>query len=216
MSVYLIWAEGTNFFKIGYSKNVRSRLSDFRVACPHELHIAATVETDTPERLEAEFHTKWAKYKIKGEWFDIPLTKWPDLLSSYGYHSVLIKRLIENQCKATKEILGFYASFSQSMREMDALSVRREMTTERSTKLFESGFEEASGETRKVWRQYQSLQRVTLNMQRALAGFLNQSTEEELQGAVADTDQALLALMEHNKRYHDSDTCFPSPPLTDT
>lgn len=63
--VYFI---GTRLFvKIGYTTNVWRRLSDLDAMSPFRLRVLLLARGDFYE--EREFHTRFAKQSIRGEWF---------------------------------------------------------------------------------------------------------------------------------------------------
>ena len=66
--IYLIKAEDTNLYKIGYTAGkVEDRLSGMQTGCPHKLSIVKTVKGDT--RQEKWLHEKFINNKKRGEWF---------------------------------------------------------------------------------------------------------------------------------------------------
>lgn len=66
--VYFIRAEGTNFVKIGFTKNsVENRIAELQVGCPHRLVLIKVIDGDSS--FEKELHKKFRALKIRGEWF---------------------------------------------------------------------------------------------------------------------------------------------------
>lgn len=67
--VYIIAAEGTQFFKIGYSENPQFRLAELQTGCPHFLKIIG----QWPGSMEAEsqIHIRLESCRGIGEWFSI-------------------------------------------------------------------------------------------------------------------------------------------------
>jgi hypothetical protein len=65
--VYLI-SDGT-FSKIGFAKNLASRLAALQNATPYELQLVASVETCEPRALEAFLHGLFARKHHRNEWF---------------------------------------------------------------------------------------------------------------------------------------------------
>lgn len=69
--VYLIHCKGTIFYKIGISKNdPENRLSSLQSGCPFELEMIHLGHCDYYGLLESELHSRYSKYKVRGEWFE--------------------------------------------------------------------------------------------------------------------------------------------------
>lgn len=66
--VYLLQSP-TGAYKIGRTKNPKSRLKTFEVKLPFEVEFTALIQTRDMYQLEIDLHTKYASKKIKGEWF---------------------------------------------------------------------------------------------------------------------------------------------------
>ena len=66
--IYFIQNTETKHIKIGYSDNVRNRLSDLQISSPHELTILTICEGGI--ELEKELHNKFNDYYVRGEWFN--------------------------------------------------------------------------------------------------------------------------------------------------
>lgn len=65
--IYFIQNKETKHIKIGYSKDVRKRLSEIQTTSPHELTILTTCEGGI--EMEKELHHKFSNSYIRGEWF---------------------------------------------------------------------------------------------------------------------------------------------------
>ena len=66
--IYLIKAEETNLYKIGYTAGkAKDRLNGMQTGCPHKLSIIKTVKGDI--RQEKWIHDFFSKNKERGEWF---------------------------------------------------------------------------------------------------------------------------------------------------
>lgn len=66
--VYLLQSPSTAF-KIGRSRNPKDRLKTFGVKLPFEVEFIALIKTPDMYRLENILHQRFAKKRIKGEWF---------------------------------------------------------------------------------------------------------------------------------------------------
>lgn len=74
--VYLIGpAEGP--YKIGHATSVRTRLGSLQCGNWQELfiHHTVTIQANLAPVVEAELHDKFAADRIRGEWFDVDLTR---------------------------------------------------------------------------------------------------------------------------------------------
>lgn len=67
---YLVWARGSNFYKIGVATDPSRRLAELAVGCPFSLEFLAVI----PSRItsERELHERFAAYRERGEWFKFP------------------------------------------------------------------------------------------------------------------------------------------------
>ena len=80
--VYAIQS-GDEFFKIGYTYELRTRIQELQVGNPYELLIVYTFMTFTPEYHEKIIHSTLDSYRCNGEWFKISKSK---LLSILKVH----------------------------------------------------------------------------------------------------------------------------------
>lgn len=67
--VYLIHDRTANSYKIGLSKNPKSRLSSMQTGTTNELVLLHTIETTDMEALERELHQRFTAKALRGEWF---------------------------------------------------------------------------------------------------------------------------------------------------
>lgn len=67
--IYVIWAEGTDLVKIGYTGgDPWDRLAKLQTGCPHRLVLFKRAERGTRES-EKRWHEKYAAQRVHGEWF---------------------------------------------------------------------------------------------------------------------------------------------------
>lgn len=66
-NVYFIQAKNNGLIKIGFTSNLKSRLSDLSSMSPVPLELLAF--TDGDYNLERELHTTFSNYRSHGEWF---------------------------------------------------------------------------------------------------------------------------------------------------
>ena len=69
MSVYFITARDIGICKIGVARDVEARRSSLQTASPVELVLEATLPGS--RELEQRLHKRFAKHRVKGEWFTI-------------------------------------------------------------------------------------------------------------------------------------------------
>jgi T5orf172 domain len=70
--VYFVQAETLGFVKIGYAKDVKSRLSGMQVDNPDRLTLRGTIRIGgrhKAERAERELQKKFESFRVRGEWF---------------------------------------------------------------------------------------------------------------------------------------------------
>jgi len=68
--VYFIRCEGTNYFKIGRSKNITSRMRDLQIGCPQALSIHSSIKcASEADSVTAEhwFHQRLASSHVRGQ-----------------------------------------------------------------------------------------------------------------------------------------------------
>ena len=65
--VYFILARDVGYVKIGFSTNIKRRLSDLQVGSPYAFILLAVAEGDQVR--EKELHERFQKYRLSGEWF---------------------------------------------------------------------------------------------------------------------------------------------------
>jgi len=69
--IYVLWAEGTSRFKVGYtSRSVGSRALEIEAASPFPLHIVGS-RTGTKAD-EQQIHRRLRRYRVQREWFALP------------------------------------------------------------------------------------------------------------------------------------------------
>lgn len=65
--IYFITTEDNKFIKIGYTKNLKARLSNIQTGCPYTLTVLRTVRENIS--LEKTIHQELYRYHVRGEWF---------------------------------------------------------------------------------------------------------------------------------------------------
>jgi len=58
--------------KIGIAKDPKQRLTNLQVSCPFELRLKKTATPTDAQEVEKYLHSRFKKYHMRGEWFDIP------------------------------------------------------------------------------------------------------------------------------------------------
>jgi hypothetical protein len=70
--LYLLWAEGQTYFKVGYTScPVKERIGAFLTGSPFNIHILSVVEGYESD--ERQIHRQLAPIQTRGEWFDCAL-----------------------------------------------------------------------------------------------------------------------------------------------
>lgn len=70
--IYLAQALGTSRYKIGKSKNPASRLKDLREQSAHPIELVHQIQCPDMLLAERSLHQRFAKYRVHGEWFELP------------------------------------------------------------------------------------------------------------------------------------------------
>jgi hypothetical protein len=73
MKIYLIKENDTNYYKIGVTKQpIYNRIKQLQTGNAHQITLVDFYET-AYKKVEKFLHGKFKKYKVGGEWFDLPL-----------------------------------------------------------------------------------------------------------------------------------------------
>ena len=67
--VYFLYAPNNKAIKIGKAANLNKRLKSFQTTLPNA-ELLATIETPIPYELESDLHRRFARHRIKDEWFE--------------------------------------------------------------------------------------------------------------------------------------------------
>jgi len=71
--IYLIRSGDDYVYKIGYSKNTKKRKKEHDTGNPNELTILHEFESNHNRKVETILHQRYKLYRIKGEWFELPM-----------------------------------------------------------------------------------------------------------------------------------------------
>ncbi len=71
MEIYLTKQTATNFFKIGITKNINTRLKQLQIGSGISLEVIHTFSTKYNYKLEATLHTHFNSKRINSEWFEL-------------------------------------------------------------------------------------------------------------------------------------------------
>jgi len=80
--VYFINITNTNFLKVGYTYNFKTRFNQIQNNVPSDLIVLGKDWTKQPKKLESAYHTLLKPHRLKnGEWFEVPkltqtINKW--------------------------------------------------------------------------------------------------------------------------------------------
>lgn len=71
-SVYLLQSDD-GFYKVGVSKKPAKRVQQLQTGNAVNIKLIEVYETDDAFLLERSLKNRYAIYRVKGEWFDLPL-----------------------------------------------------------------------------------------------------------------------------------------------
>jgi len=90
--VYFIITENHNYIKIGITKkSVERRLSNIQSGNMYKLKILGYLPSDNPKKLEKKLHKHFLKFRMEGEWFNIPESKLYEVLAQLNLSKDLQK-----------------------------------------------------------------------------------------------------------------------------
>jgi hypothetical protein len=87
MNVYLIWEEGTSYYKIGISRNPAQRLKEIQTGNASQVHLVAEIPVSNANYKEKEFHDKYKRYQVSGEWFSFPPRVISEVLTFFNVYT---------------------------------------------------------------------------------------------------------------------------------
>ena len=70
-TVYVIKAEKTGLYKIGYTINPEQRLKQLQLSSPDILHYVIEIQIGDMVALEKRLHEEYADKRVNGEWFNL-------------------------------------------------------------------------------------------------------------------------------------------------
>jgi hypothetical protein len=82
--VYLVWAKGTDMYKIGSAGYPEKRLPQLQTGSPVELELIASKAFENHEFEEKRLHLYWRLFRVQGEWFKFHPTMLPRVLDGFG------------------------------------------------------------------------------------------------------------------------------------
>jgi hypothetical protein len=75
MYVYLIRCAENNFYKIGISKNVETRLKQIQTTSPDKVSVVHKYESSYASKIEKALHNFFKLHHRNNEWFELSLTE---------------------------------------------------------------------------------------------------------------------------------------------
>lgn len=93
--VYFILGEETGHFKIGRTNDVEKRVKALQIGCPESLSVYGVLPAVDPSALERALHKRFAKYRLRGEWFADPDDEICLFADMYGYEAEGTHRIWE-------------------------------------------------------------------------------------------------------------------------
>ena len=74
--VYWIRLVGTDYYKIGYTYNLKRRMNQIKNNVPSPILLIKREDTFSPKEIEKSYHRQYKPFRTKnGEWFNIPEDK---------------------------------------------------------------------------------------------------------------------------------------------
>lgn len=67
--VYILHAEGSDLYKIGRAKNVKTRMKQLSTGTPYPLKLIKAIPSDDYEKLETDLHCLFDSRRIHNEWY---------------------------------------------------------------------------------------------------------------------------------------------------
>jgi hypothetical protein len=96
-----------DYYKIGISENVKSRLSILSSGTPHSLNLVTTIEADDPKEVEEYLHRyNMNPFDDRGEWFSLDYNMVNSLKALEHLKAKNVKQVYHN-----KQNIGLYESF---------------------------------------------------------------------------------------------------------
>lgn len=102
-SVYVMECAG--FYKIGFSKNPKSRRSTIQTHNPLDVKLIASIKVHAYKDLEKELHALFSSKRLRGEWFELSYSDLVTLKVDYGldFYIDINKISDQNDYKYAKE-----------------------------------------------------------------------------------------------------------------
>jgi len=76
--IYLLYVPDLNAYKVGVSKNTKTRIKQLQTGCPYLIEVKSIFKSEFAYKLEKALHNEFSSYKIdvneiylKGEWFSL-------------------------------------------------------------------------------------------------------------------------------------------------
>lgn len=98
--VYFILGETTQLIKIGVANCAEQRLSNLRTGCSEPLMLLAVVLCPKRGDLERELHRRFAKHRVRGEWFSPA----PEIITYIAENETPLEMLYIEHTRLAKEL----------------------------------------------------------------------------------------------------------------
>ena len=92
--IYIIRAEGTNYYKIGSTKDVGKRLKGLQTGCPNKLSLITSFNGNYEHEKRIQEHLKKYKTRENGEWFELTFGLLVEKLSERIVNSYIDREVI--------------------------------------------------------------------------------------------------------------------------
>ena len=85
--IYLVNESNSSKYKIGYTKNIETRLKTLQTSNAEKLEVIKLFPVDTkPKTIETYIHKGLSEYRRNGEWFEFYETPQSNIIEMVEYH----------------------------------------------------------------------------------------------------------------------------------
>jgi len=98
--VYVLATKDFKFVKIGMTICPKERINNIQSACPFELLLWLSVRTFRMREIESELHSRFSKWRTRGEWFSLPAEQLDELQDRIAE----LNKMERDACTTSREI----------------------------------------------------------------------------------------------------------------
>jgi hypothetical protein len=119
MYVYVL-TDG-RYFKIGYTKNIKKRISQLQTSCPVKIELKYCkkfLDKRAAKRAERSAHKTFKKNRLSGEWFDVDLEKIKQYLISISKDGISPERISQKARRNEEKLKSKNRQINKSVEEI--------------------------------------------------------------------------------------------------